>query len=168
MEQIVLATYDLSWPLKFNEERGYLLDTIGSWNYGGIEHVGSTAVPGLVAKPVIDMMFGVQSLDDSRRAIEVLSTTEYHYFPYKNHEMHWFCKPSSDFRTHHLHLIPYLSPLWNERIAFRDLLRAKPKIASEYADLKVALAASCKGDRELYTSLKWPFIERVLGINKSG
>jgi GrpB-like predicted nucleotidyltransferase (UPF0157 family) len=111
-------------------------------------------------------MFGVYSLNDSQKAIDVLAQTEYQYFPYKSEEMHWFCKASSDFRTHHLHLIPYLSPLWKDRIEFRDLLRKNAKIAGEYADLKVELAANCMGNRELYTSRKWPFIQRALSSSR--
>ncbi|MFT5692503.1 MAG: GrpB-like predicted nucleotidyltransferase (UPF0157 family) [Oceanicoccus sp.] len=90
MEQIVLTAYDPTWPLKFKDEHASLLDIIGSWNCGGVEHVGCTAVPGLVAKPVIDIMFGVYSLNDSQKAIDVLAQTEYQYFPYKSEEMHWF------------------------------------------------------------------------------
>ncbi len=76
--------------------------------------------------------------------------------------MHWFCKPSPEKRTHHLHLIPYKSPLWQERITFRNVLRESPEIALEYAKLKQSLAAKYTSDREAYTQGKWPFIKKVL------
>ncbi len=57
---VILEEYDLSWPSKFEKEKGHLMALTGEWNYGGIEHVGSTSVPGMVAKPVIDVMFGVR------------------------------------------------------------------------------------------------------------
>lgn len=76
--------------------------------------------------------------------------------------MHWFCKPSDAYRTHHLHLIPYGSPLWRERIKFRELLRSNSLVAAEYAKLKRELAANYAFDRETYTEKKWPFIEKVL------
>ncbi|MEM6822305.1 MAG: GrpB family protein, partial [Verrucomicrobiota bacterium] len=76
--------------------------------------------------------------------------------------MHWLCKPSFAHRTHHVHLVPFQSPLWFERIRFRDYLRINPKIASEYSKLKKNLAKDHKFDREAYTDKKWPFIKSVL------
>lgn len=159
---VELSEYDPEWASLFEAEREFLMEIIGDCFCGSVEHVGSTAVPGLVAKPVIDIMFGVRSLEESQPAIDVLVTNGYQYFPYKAEVMHWFCKPSDAFRTHHLHLIPYQSPLWKERIQFRDLLLANPKIANEYAALKKDLATRFKEDREAYTEMKWPFIKRVL------
>lgn len=159
---VILEEYDSSWPSKFEEEKEYLMAVAGKWHFGSIEHVGSTAVPGMVAKPVIDVMFGVKTLDESRPAIEALVEAGYEYWPYKTEVMHWFCKPSDVFRTHHLHLIPYESPLWQERIKFRELLRSDDKVATEYANMKRELAATYREDREAYTDKKWPFIQRVL------
>jgi GrpB-like predicted nucleotidyltransferase (UPF0157 family) len=130
--------------------------------HGAIEHVGSTPVPGLPAKPIVDIMFGVKSLDASKPAIEKLSTIEYCYYPYKSQVMHWFCKPTPDYRTHHLHLIPYESELWNQRIKFRDILRKNDSIAKRYSELKVSLAKENAIDRKAYTENKWPFIQGVL------
>jgi len=130
--------------------------------HGPIEHVGSTAVPGLKAKPIIDIMVGVKDLDSSVGAIDVLQRNGYCYYPYKTEVMHWFCKPTPEYRTHHLHLVPYDSPLWRERIKFRDILRSNGKFAEQYAQLKVSLARDLTDDRERYTELKWSFIEGVL------
>lgn len=163
---VELVEYDPEWPVKFEVERAFLMKIIGQWFYGGIEHVGSTAVPGLLAKPVVDIMFGVKSLNESRPAIDVLVNNGYEYWPYKAEVMHWFCRPSDAFRTHHLHLIPFQSPLWNERLQFRDLLLTNQDIANEYSDLKRELAARYKEDRETYTQMKWPFIQRVLEDEK--
>jgi len=164
MEQasVKLSGYSPDWPSKFEAEKKFILEVAGLYNHGSIEHVGSTAVPGLIAKPVIDIMFGVKSLEESKSAIEILANNGYCYFPYKGDVMHWFCKPSNEFRTHHLHLIPFQSPLWNERIKFRDILRNNRKVAEAYSALKIELAKRYKDDRELYTSEKWPFIKQVL------
>lgn len=159
---VELSDYDPEWPSKFEAEKNFLIERIGKWIFGSIEHVGSTSVPGLIAKPVIDIMFGVKSLEESRPAIDVLVRNGYEYFPYKEELMHWFCKPSDAFRTHHLHLIPYESPLWQERIKFRELLLSSKEIAKEYSDLKKELATRYKEDREAYTQEKWPFIQQVL------
>jgi len=159
---VILEEYDSSWPAKFEEEQDHLLEIAGEWHYGSIEHVGSTAIPGMVAKPIIDVMFGVKSLAESNPAIDVLVKNGYEYWPYKAEVMHWFCKPSDAFRTHHLHLVPFNSSLWQERIKFRDLLRSNSSLATQYANLKRELAASYKEDREKYTEKKWPFIQEVL------
>lgn len=146
----------------FQSEKLFLERVAGEWLYGAIEHVGSTSVTGLVAKPVIDIMFGVRNLRDSMAAIEVLEKNGYCYAPYKTSVMHWFCKPSANHRTHHLHLVPFNSLLWHQRIEFRDALRSDKELAFEYVSLKRNLAAKYEKDRELYTDKKWPFIKRVL------
>jgi GrpB-like predicted nucleotidyltransferase (UPF0157 family) len=130
--------------------------------------VGSTAVPGLVAKPVIDIMVAVASLAASRPAISALADIGYVYVPYRAEVMHWFCKPSPSFRTHHLHLVPFGSRLWVERLAFRDHLRRDAAVAAEYAELKRRLAQRYEFDREAYTDAKEPFIRRVLSLAMPG
>ena len=162
---ITLSEYDPEWPQRFEDEKQFLLGIVGAYLCGSIEHVGSTAVPGLVAKPVIDIMFGVNSLSRSAPAIEIITAAGYEYSSYKMDVMHWFCKPSDAHRTHHLHLIPYESALWKERIIFRDLLRSDIGVASAYSALKVDLAVRYEGDRETYTQEKWPFIQQALGLS---
>ena len=160
--KVELTQYNRSWPSAFNKEKAFLEHHIGNWLCGSIQHVGSTAVPGLMAKPVIDIMFGVESLDISRPAIKILEKNGYCYFPYKTETMHWYCKPSAALRTHHLHLIPFESELWNERLLFRDILRSDKHIALEYQQLKQKLAMEYATNREAYTEMKWPFIKKVI------
>ena len=159
---VYITAYDADWPQAFRRERELLQALVGEWLSGPVEHVGSTAVPGLAAKPVIDIMAGVESLDASRPALARLPELSYCHFPYRSDVMHWLCKPGPQLRTHHLHLVPFESPLWRERIAFRDRLRADPALASEYARLKLELAERYRHDREAYTDAKAPFIRRVL------
>lgn len=159
---VILEDYDSSWSEKFEKEKAYLKSIIGSWIHGGIEHVGSTSVSGMRAKPIIDIMFGVKSLEDSKPVIDLLTDGGYQYSPYKTEVMHWFCKPSFSVRTHHLHLIPFESQLWHERIQFRDLLRSDKLIADQYAKLKSELAVSYRENREVYTEKKGPFIAEAL------
>ena len=160
--EIHIVAYDVSWPDRFESERTVLAAAIASWLVGTIEHIGSTAIPGLAAKPVIDIMAGVESLDASRAALPILEKLGYCYAPYRADVMHWFCKPSPSFRTHHLHLVPFHNQLWIERLAFRDYLRTHTPVAAAYADLKYRLAAQYRFDREAYTDAKSPFIQRVL------
>jgi GrpB-like predicted nucleotidyltransferase (UPF0157 family) len=159
---IEVVPYDPDWPRRFEAERRLLADAIGQWLSGPIEHIGSTAIPGVAAKPVIDMMAGVESLDASRPALEILERHHYCYAPYKTDVMHWLCKPSPALRTHHLHLVPLGSRLWNEQLAFRDYLRAHPVVALEYGAVKQRLADEHRFDREAYTAAKTPFVQAVL------
>jgi GrpB-like predicted nucleotidyltransferase (UPF0157 family) len=159
---VEIVPYDGSWLARFADEREALLRVLRPWLHGPIEHVGSTAVPGLAAKPVIDIMAGVEALEGSRDAIPRLEAIGYRYAPYKTDVMHWLCKPSPELRTHHLHLVPVQSALWIERLRFRDALRADPELARAYAALKIELAARFRDDREAYTEAKGPFIRAVL------
>jgi GrpB-like predicted nucleotidyltransferase (UPF0157 family) len=166
--RVQIVPYDPSWIDRFETEKAILEDVLAPWRNGPIEHVGSTAVRGLCAKPVIDIMVGVASLASSEPAKAPLRDAGYQYAEYKTDVMHWFCKPSFAMRTHHLHLVPYGSPLWCERLTFRDRLRLDSKLADEYAALKQALARKFEFDREAYTDAKSPFIARVLGLSRAG
>ncbi|MEK8030516.1 GrpB family protein [Ideonella sp. DXS29W] len=161
-DHVVVVPYDVEWPARFESERQWLQPLLAPWLTGDIEHIGSTSVPGLAAKPVIDMMAPVASLKDARPAIVAASEAGYLHHPYRADVMHWFCKPSPHVRTHHLHLVPRDSPLWRERLAFRDALRADPNLAQQYAALKMQLAAQFRTDREAYTVAKGPFVQSVL------
>lgn len=158
-EPVRLVAHDPAWAALFAEEADLLQATIGPWITGGIHHIGSTAVPGLDAKPILDIAVGVESLEASRPCIEVLSQIAYLYSPYRGEVMHWFCKPDPARRTHHLHLIPTGSARLDDEIVFRDYLRTHPERAAEYGDLKRGLAAKHSEDREAYTSAKASFVE---------
>ena len=155
-QKIEIVEYDSDWSELFKTEADMLSDVIGTWVVGGIEHVGSTAIPKLAAKPIIDIMVGVESLDASQDCIDILAKHNYCYYPYKDDEMHWFCKPKPEYRTHHLHLIPYQSPLWQERIAFRDILRVNPMVREDYADCE-------KCNWQASTKTKESFIHKTNG-----
>ena len=161
---VEIVPFDPAWARQFQEEAEVLRRALAAWLVGTIEHIGSTAVPGLAAKPVIDIMAGVQSLDESRPAIEAATELGYCYAPYQVEVEHWFCKPSPSFRTHHLHLIPLGTPEWRRPIAFRDYLRAHEDVAADYEALKRHLALVHRLDREAYTAAKRPFINRITDV----
>jgi GrpB-like predicted nucleotidyltransferase (UPF0157 family) len=161
-EPIRLTSYELDWPARFESERATLEEAIGTWATGGIHHVGSTAVPGLEAKPIVDILVGVDSLEAAQPCFAPLAQLGYLYAPYRADEMHWFCKPHPSHRTHHLHLVPTGSKRFRDELAFRDRLRASPEAAGEYAALKRDLAARYADDREAYTDAKADFIGRIL------
>jgi GrpB-like predicted nucleotidyltransferase (UPF0157 family) len=159
---VIIHPYDPVWPKRFESEKLLLEPVLAHWLVGPIEHAGSTAVPGLAAKPVIDIMAPVKDLPSSIPAIEALKPLRYRYFEYRADVMHWFCKPSDLERTHHLHLVPFESPLWRDRLAFRDRLRTDAATRDSYSELKLALASKHGNDRDAYTHAKTGFIQSVL------
>src|SRR5262245_27133585 len=163
-QAVEIVEYDPSSPASFEAERQALARTLAPWLAGSIEHIGSTAIPGLAAKPVVDIMAAVSTLEGSRGAIEAATELGYCYFPYQAEFEHWFCKPSPMFRTHHLHMVPIGSAKWLQTIAFRDYLRAHPTVAAEYEALKRNRAQEFHFDREAYTEAKRPFIDRIIKL----
>ncbi|MCP5270133.1 MAG: GrpB family protein [Burkholderiaceae bacterium] len=161
-QPIQIAEYDLAWPSRFQDESAVLAKHLRGVLVGRPEHIGSTAVPGLAAKPIIDIMAPVRSLEQSRAAIAMAGELGYMYYPYKAEVMHWFCKPSPERRTHHLHLVPQGSRLWQERIAFRNALRGSSELRKSYQELKQDLARQHGADRDGYTEAKGEFIRTVL------
>ena len=150
MSALVLP-YDPDWPRRFEVEREILERSLAPWLKGGVHHIGSTSVPGLVAKPIIDMMAGVHDLDEARAAFEPLRALGYEHHPHRP-EAHAFRTPEKG-----LHLTVPGSALWRERLAFRNALRTDPALREEYADWKARHA----GD-EGYTADKRPLVMRVL------
>lgn len=161
-EPIRLVAADPGWPARFDEEREALAAAIEEWAPGGIHHVGSTAVAGLEAKPIIDILVGVRDLETAKACFGPLADLGYLYAPYLPEEMHWFCKPDPAHRTHHLHLIPLDSQRFRDELAFRDRLREDPQLVKRYAALKRRLAREHPNDREAYTDGKTPFVAEAL------
>lgn len=160
-ERVTLHPYDPSWPAIFQREADTLASVLGPWITGGVHHVGSTAVPGLTAKPIIDIMIGVADLDSARPCLPLAAGLDYCYAPHRADVMHWFCKPSPAHRTHHLQLVPTGSPRFTDVLGFRDYLRAHPTAAADYARLKQDLAARHATDRDAYTDGKDAMVAEI-------
>jgi GrpB-like predicted nucleotidyltransferase (UPF0157 family) len=161
-EPVVVVAHDPAWALRFEEDRAVLERLLAPWLNGGIHHIGSTAVAGLAAKPVVDVLAGVRSLVEARAAIPVLVEDGWLYAPYRAEEMHWFCRPSASRRELHLHVVETGSPAYRRRLAFRDALRADPALRERYTRLKEDLAARFHDDRDAYTRAKAEFIDSAI------
>ena len=136
--------YDPRWPAIFDVERIRLEAALRDWLTGGIHHVGSTAVPGIPAKPVIDMVAGVGDLSDADSAGPALVRLGYTRAVHRV-DAALFNKSTGGVHTYHLHLTVPGSELWRERLAFRDALRADRALVAEYAELKHRLVAETGG-----------------------
>jgi GrpB-like predicted nucleotidyltransferase (UPF0157 family) len=161
-DSVIIAPYDPEWPLRFEAERS-VLARVFLGTEAAIEHVGSTAVPGLSAKPVIDVMVGLKALVDVEGRIPALEAVGYEYDP--GHETQlperrYFRKPRLRPRAFHLHCVVLGSDFWIRQLAFRDYLRAHGDTATAYDQLKRHLAARLS--MQEYTQAKSPFILGVL------
>ena len=169
-EDVAIVPYDPRWPELFRQEKQALLSCLPRELIRRIEHFGSTAVPGLAAKPVVDLLVEVTDLEATKvQIVPVLQSKGYDYFwrptwgdntpPFYA----WFIKrsPSSGARTHHIHMVEHDFIEHWDRLLFRDYLIERPQIAAEYEALKLQLASAFPNDRVGYTKGKTEFIVRV-------
>jgi GrpB-like predicted nucleotidyltransferase (UPF0157 family) len=156
---VYLVEHDPQWTVRFTEQRDRLAGLLAPWLAGGIEHVGSTAVPGLRAKPIVDLLAPVTSLDERDAIVETLTADGWLHWPDDPAPARlWFLRPDPAARTHHLQVMAAGDERAAALLAFRDALRADPTLAAEYAALKDRLAAANPTDREAYTAAKADFV----------
>lgn len=162
---VKVVPYDPEWPKEFALEKARLLQKFG--NELKIEHVGSTAVPGLPAKPIIDMLMAVESFEKLEYYATTLQDMGYEY---KSRNMFkgrkFFPKNQAGKHTHHISLVIQNDPRnWDEKLSFRDALRKDNTMRDKYASLKQELARKYVNDRDSYTLAKDDFINKALHQN---
>lgn len=164
-ERVEVVGYDPNWVVKAARDVQELAKRLSSWAVAPVEHVGSTAVPGLPAKPIIDMMVAVRSLDVAPEIDLTLRPAGWHLVPPELDQRPWrrfFVKVVNGHRDSHLHVMVAGDSRWTGQIVFRDRLRADAELRDEYARLKLAAAQRHGDDREAYTADKAGFIRDVL------
>jgi GrpB-like predicted nucleotidyltransferase (UPF0157 family) len=161
-QPIEVVDYDPRWPLRYQRERDRIAAALGE-HAVAIEHVGGTAVPGLPAKPVIDIMVGVPDIERAGQAVAGLINLGYQYVPELESQLperRYFRRGTPE--THHVHMVAVSSDFWEEHLLFRDYLRTHPQAAEEYGKLKRGLANRFRFDRDAYRAGKLPFIDTVV------
>ena len=167
---VEIAPYDPGWPARFETEKVALLAIFETADVF-VEHVGSTAVPGLGAKPIVDLMLGVDRLETVETHIPALADAGWQYI--SEHETQlperrFFAKPPERPRAFHLHAVERGAHFWARHLLFRDHLRAHPEDAQAYEQLKRRLAARYGRDREGYTDAKTDFIDDTITRARQG
>lgn len=163
-ERVVLVPYAEEWPSRFATVRAQLLRAFEPQRVD-VEHIGSTAVQGLAAKPIIDVLLGAMSLRVIEERVEALAGLGFEYVPKHEQELpmrRYFVRPAGDAPRVNLHAVVRGSPFWLEHLAFRDALRRDPSLVARYQQLKASLATAFPHDRRAYTQAKAPFIESVV------
>ncbi len=155
-----LSAWTPRWLALFEEEATRLRTALGSLALG-LEHYGSTSVPGLPAKPILDILVGVRPPPDPTPFIEALGPLGYEYVPGAGVPKH-LVFGRGRIRTHLVHVVEHDGSAWQRGLRFRDALRADAALAAAYAQLKTRLALEYPTDRASYTAAKTAFIESVL------
>ncbi len=164
-EPIVIAPPDPTWPTQAAKEAEAVTGVLSRWLTGGVHHVGSTSVPGMCAKPVLDLMAGVLGPEWCTGADAPLAANGWHYVTIAYDGKSWrrfYVKPRGGHRWAHLHLVATGGPQWDDFLQFRAKLIADPSLRSKYANLKKDLAERHGQQREAYTEAKAAFILSVL------
>ena len=166
MDGVEIVDYDPRWPALFDDEARRLRAVLDPSLIVGLEHFGSTAIPGLSAKPIFDVLIAVRSLTDAQASfVDALRTLDYVYWADNpKQDRMFFVKgmpPFGSRRSHHVHVTETDGEMW-QRLAFRDYLRAHPEEARTYEQLKRRLATEHPADREAYTDAKSAYIESVM------
>jgi GrpB-like predicted nucleotidyltransferase (UPF0157 family) len=167
-EAVEIVPFRSTWEAEYAAEETRIRAALGARALT-IHHIGSTAVPGLDAKPIIDIMVVVRRLQDAADCIAPLRKLGYAFIDYpQNTDRRFFRKGirrpdgGGTRRTHHLHIVEQNSASFRDHLAFRDALRARPVWRQEYADLKAGLASQHKKDRAIYSERKTAFVARVV------
>lgn len=158
----IVADYDPEWPVVFEREKKKILDAIGN-RVDGIEHVGSTSVPGMRAKPIIDILVAVQDLGIISDFVDPLRLIGYEYRPMNREiipDTEFFRKGPSGSNTHHMRIVRTGSSLWTDYILFRDYLRTHPQARREYSEFKID--AYRRYGRKLPLEVKKNFVDSIL------
>jgi GrpB-like predicted nucleotidyltransferase (UPF0157 family) len=163
-QSIELIDYDPTWPTCFVEQKMRLTMILNPWLAGEIEHIGSTSVPGLRSKPIVDILAPVQSLVASRAAMPILGEDGWLFWPDDPNQDYrlWFLRPNPTARTHHLQIIQHNHPSFRALIVFRDVLRRDVKARAAYSALKADLANEHQSDRNAYSNAKTEFVQAIL------
>jgi GrpB-like predicted nucleotidyltransferase (UPF0157 family) len=160
---VTIVDYDPQWPILYEGERRSVLE-VAAEKILDIEHIGSTAVPGLGAKPIIDILAGVECETIADECVRLLAAIGYDDVTPEPEETDWYYCLGKGFHSvgYHLHLVRSGSGHWERHILFRDYLRTHPETARDYENLKRSLASEHGPDRLAYTEAKTSFIESVV------
>ncbi|MCI0532956.1 GrpB family protein [bacterium] len=166
---VKITPSDKSWRQLFDKEKKRLKEIFGDAAVD-IQHIGSTSIPGLSAKPVIDIDVGVKSMGGSSRFIKYLFEAGYHYRSNaSNPKYHMvFAKGVEKKRTHYIHIVKFGGIVWKRDLAFRDYLRTHKRAMKEYENLKKKLEKKFSTNRPAYTAGKTAFIRAALRRTKDG
>lgn len=164
-ESVEIVNANPDWQDKGRCEEQQLYELLTPLGISKVIHIGSTSIPGLPAKPIIDLMAETDSFDRVLDISAKLAIYDWHYVGPELDERPWrrfFVKVKNNRRVAHLHLMIKGTERWEQQLLFRNRLRENPQLVYDYSNLKQKLAKKCNQDREAYTKAKTEFIKQVL------
>ena len=165
--KVRVVPYQKAWAEEFEREKARILKVCGS-KVIVLEHIGSTSVPGLAAKPIIDIAVGIKKFKDAEKLIRPLNTIGYRFYKSFQRQRLFVAKGPDERRTHYLHVMRYNGVKWKSDQLFRNYLRSHPTVAKQYGELKRKLAKIYQEDRHAYSDKKDSFIKSVITQANTG
>ena len=163
---VLLVPYQEEWKKLFDSEERLIRGALGETALA-VEHIGSTSIPGIKAKPIIDIMVGIRDLSELEKAIPALEKIGYEYRGEQGIKGRpFFRKGTVTASTYHLSVVEHGGEIWRKHKGFRDYLLKHKDAARKYNELKRNLAAEFKDDREAYTDGKTKFVEEILRLSR--
>lgn len=159
-EPVEIVPYDRTWPARFEREKAVIHEAMGAVATE-VHHIGSTAVPGLAAKPIIDILVAVDPLEDRSSLQRSLAKVGYTYVPYEGDEVRLYFRKGTP-RRYHVHVVIRDSTTYRKLLLFRDALMSDPGLRVDYERLKMELARTHRHDRQAYSDAKAEFVESVV------
>ncbi|MEK7187363.1 MAG: GrpB family protein [Patescibacteria group bacterium] len=150
--------YDPAWNDWYEKEKKQIEEKLGDVIFR-IEHIGSTAVPGLSGKPIVDILIVIKSADDLERCSEALQELDYQQMG--KSDQYYLRKSMTETAGFHIHMVALENKFWRERIAFRDYLRSHPEVAQQYMSLKQDLITKFDSDKDAYREGKGSFMAEI-------
>jgi len=165
--ELSLVTVGPEWAQRFASEQSRLVSSLGLEAID-VQHIGSTAIPGILAKPILDIAVAIENFESGLLLVPILISLGYEYRgEYGISRRHYFVQGSPK-RTHHLHVLERHAPEWRQHICFKEYLLSSPALAAQYSDLKREILIASLGNRDQYQALKSCFISSMFNVQGSG
>ncbi len=158
---VKVVPYQKKWATEFEREKARILKVCGD-KVVAVEHIGSTSVPGLAAKPIIDIAIGIKRLKDAKKLLPALRKLNYHFYKEFQRQRLFVAKGPDEKRTHYLHVMRYNGAKWKTDQLFKNYLRTHPKAVEQYSKLKQKLSKVHPDDRQSYADDKNNFIKSII------
>jgi len=162
---VKLSKYDKKWVLLFEKEKNLILSSLRNVEVVDVQHVGSTSIPGVVAKPIIDIAIGLKRFADAKKCIKPLRKAGYEYREqFGGRWRYLFVKGPPTCRTIHVHIQRWGGRDWKDLTLFRDYMKTHPRARKEYVKLKQELVSKYSNQRKLYLKSKDAFIKKIIRL----
>ncbi|MCR4688270.1 MAG: GrpB family protein [Saccharofermentans sp.] len=158
---VTVVPHNDAWETEGRNTAAKLKEILGDTAVD-VQHIGSTSIKGIYAKPILDLVVGVNDFGDILAKNDLLAQNGFYYRGQDIPGQHLYVCGEGEIRTHHIHVVIYQDPNWNNYLTMRNYLNSHPEDAKRYSDLKISLGEKYADDRNTYTAMKEDFIDSIL------